>query len=179
MSRSFSSLSKNYFCSRLSVCLILAQFWARLSLNSRELPEAISCEMRVEDFRVSFLVSHRSSKPPQHRAQTKNLPESSKLYMHQKAQWNVSQGFVSLSKTSADNVILQNFHIFSHDFSLFSTQLTLFRPKNSIGLKKDWIHVRKCQKFAKSSCRPMFSQQNKTLENIPLRKERGKSENFL
>ena len=40
-------------------------------------------------------------------------------------------------KTSADKMILQIFDIFSHDFSLFSTQLTLFRPKNSIGLKKD------------------------------------------
>ena len=40
-------------------------------------------------------------------------------------------------KTSADKMILQIFDIFSHDFSLFSTQLTLFRPRNSIGLKKD------------------------------------------
>ena len=62
-----------------------------------------------------------------------------------------------------------NFLTFSHMISVFfSTQLTLFRPKNSIGLKKDSIHVRKCQKFAKSSYRPMFSQQNKTLGNIPL-----------
>ena len=28
--------------------------------------------------------------------------------------------------------------------------------------------MRKCQKFVKSSCRPMFSQRNKTLQNIPL-----------
>ena len=35
-------------------------------------------------------------------------------------------------------------------------------------MKKDWNHVRKCQKFEKSSCRPMFSQRNKTLWNIPL-----------
>ena len=71
-------------------------------------------------------------------------------------------------KTSADKMILHIFDIFSHDFSHFSTQLTLFRPKNSIGLKKDWNHVRNCQKFAKSSCRPMFSQRNKTLQNLPL-----------
>ena len=76
--------------------------------------------------------------------------------------------FCFVVKRSADNMISQIFDIFSHDFSLFSTQLTLFRSKSSIGLKKDWIHVRKCQKFAKSSCRPMFSQQNKTLQNIPL-----------
>ena len=49
------------------------------------------------------------------------------------------------------------FLTFSHTNSVFfSTQLTLFRPKNSIGLKEDWIHVRKCQKFAKSSYRPRF-----------------------
>ena len=40
-------------------------------------------------------------------------------------------------KTSADKMILQIFDIFSHDFSPFSTQLTLIRPENSIGLKKD------------------------------------------
>ena len=39
-------------------------------------------------------------------------------------------------KTSADNVISQILDIFSHELGLFSTQLTLFRPKNSIGLKK-------------------------------------------
>ena len=60
------------------------------------------------------------------------------------------------------------FDIFLNDLSLFSTQFTLFRPKNSIGLKKDWSHVRKCQIFAKSFCRPMFSQRNKTWENISL-----------
>ena len=53
-------------------------------------------------------------------------------------------------------MISQIFDIFSHEFSLFSTQLTFFRPKNSIVSKKDTIHVRNCQKFAKSSCRPMF-----------------------
>ena len=79
------------------------------------------------------------------------------------AQWNVPQGFVLVVKTSADKMVLQILDIFSHDFSLFSTQLTLFRPQNSIGLKKGWIHVRKCQKFAKSSCRLIFSQRNKTL----------------
>ena len=79
--------------------------------------------------------------------------------------------FCFVAKTSADNVILQIFDIFSHDFSLFSTRLTLFRHKNSIGLKKDWIHVRKCQKCSKSSCRLMFSQRNKTLQKIPLCKE--------
>ena len=65
-------------------------------------------------------------------------------------------------------MILQIFDIFTNEFSLFSTQLTLYRLKNSIGLKKDWNHVRKCQKFAKSSCWPMFSQRNKILQNIPL-----------
>ena len=44
------------------------------------------------------------------------------------AQWNVSQGFVSLWKTSSDKMILQIFDIFSHKFGLLSTQLTLFRP---------------------------------------------------
>ena len=37
---------------------------------------------------------------------------------------NVSGGFVALCKTSVENVILQIFHIFTHDLSLFSTQLT-------------------------------------------------------
>ena len=76
--------------------------------------------------------------------------------------------FCFVEKRSTDNVIWQIFDIFSHEFSLFSTQLTLFRPKNSTGSKKDWIHVRKCQKLTKSRCRPMFSQRNKTLQNIPL-----------
>ena len=50
--------------------------------------------------------------------------------------------FCFVVKTSADKVIshiFDIFDIFSHDFSLFSTQLTLFRPKNSIGLKKTEI----------------------------------------
>ena len=76
--------------------------------------------------------------------------------------------FCFVVKTSADNVILQIFDKMTHDFSLFSTQLTLFRPKSSIGLKKDGIHVRKCQKFAKSHCRPTFLQRNKTSGNIRL-----------
>ena len=49
-----------------------------------------------------------------------------------KAQWNVSQGFVSLVKTSADKVIWQFFDIFSHDFSLFSTKLTYFGLKTQL-----------------------------------------------
>ena len=57
--------------------------------------------------------------------------------MAKNAQWNVSQGFVSLGITSADKMISRTFDIFSHEFCLFSTQLTLFRPKNSFGLKKD------------------------------------------
>ena len=44
---------------------------------------------------------------------------------------------ITLSKTSTDNVILQIFDIFSPDFSLFSTHLTFYRLKNSIGSKKD------------------------------------------
>ena len=76
--------------------------------------------------------------------------------------------FCFVVKTSADKMIWQIFDNFSHDFSLFSTQLTLFSPKNSIGVKKDWIHVRKGQKFANSRCRPTFSQRNKTSGNIPL-----------
>ena len=67
-----------------------------------------------------------------------------------------------LSSRAGAKLYAELFNEKSHDFSLFSTQLTLNRPKNSIGLKKDWIHVRKCQKFANSSCRPMFSQRIKT-----------------
>ena len=54
--------------------------------------------------------------------------------------------FCFVVKTSADNVILQIFDIFSHDFSLFSTQLTLFRPKNS-----NWFEQRlnSCEKMSK------------------------------
>ena len=36
--------------------------------------------------------------------------------------------FCFVVKTAADKLILQIFYIFSHDFCLFSTQLTLFRP---------------------------------------------------
>ena len=45
-------------------------------------------------------------------------------------------------------MILQIFDVFSHDFRLFSTQLTLFRPKNSIGLKK---RLSSCEKMSKNS----------------------------
>ena len=45
--------------------------------------------------------------------------------------------FCFVVKTLAYKMALQIFDIFSHDFCLFSTQLTLFWPKNSIGLKKD------------------------------------------
>ena len=51
-------------------------------------------------------------------------------------------------KTSTDKMILQIFYIFSHECSLFSTQLTLFRLKNSIGLKKTefmWENVKNLQ----------------------------------
>jgi len=41
--------------------------------------------------------------------------------------------FCFVVKRSADKMILQIFDIFSHDFSLFSTQMTLFGSKNSIG----------------------------------------------
>ena len=54
--------------------------------------------------------------------------------------------FCFVVKTSADKMILQIFDIFSHELCLLSTQLTLFRLKNSIGLKKDWIRVRKGEK---------------------------------
>ena len=47
---------------------------------------------------------------------------------------------------SADKMNWPIFDIFSHDFSLFSTQLTLFRPKNSIGLKK---RLKSCEKMSK------------------------------
>ena len=39
--------------------------------------------------------------------------------------------FCFVVKTSNDKLILQIFDIFSHDFSLFSTQLTLYKPKNA------------------------------------------------
>ena len=73
-----------------------------------------------------------------------------------------------LSSSAGAKFHAELFYKKSHDFSLFPTQLTLFRPKNSIGLKNNWIYVRKCQKFAKSRCRPTFSQWNKTSGNIPL-----------
>ena len=60
------------------------------------------------------------------------------------------------------------FDIFTNELSLFSTQLTLYRHSNSNELKKDSIHVWKCQKFAKSCCRPTFSQRSKTSNKIPL-----------
>ena len=47
-----------------------------------------------------------------------------------------------LSSRAGAKFYAELFYEKSHDFSLFSTQLTLFRPKNSIGLKKDSIHVR-------------------------------------
>ena len=40
----------------------------------------------------------------------------------------------------------------------FSTQLSSYALLKSIGLKRDSIHGWKCQKFAKSRCRPTFSQ---------------------
>ena len=43
-------------------------------------------------------------------------------------------------KTSADNVILQIFDIFTHELSLFSTKLSFYALIKSIGLKKDSIH---------------------------------------
>ena len=73
-----------------------------------------------------------------------------------------------LSSRAGAKFYAEHFYEKSHDFCLFSTQLTLFRPKDSIGLKKDWSHVRKCQKLAKSSFQLMFLQQNKTLRNISL-----------
>ncbi len=48
--------------------------------------------------------------------------------------------FCFIVKTSADNVILQIFNIFTNELSLFSTQLSLLRNKNSIELKNDSIH---------------------------------------
>ena len=70
--------------------------------------------------------------------------------------------FCFVVKTSADNVIWHIFDIFTKKLSLFSTQLSFYALRKSIGLKKDSIHVWKCQKFAKSRCRPMFLQQNTT-----------------
>ena len=50
----------------------------------------------------------------------------------------------------------------------FQTQLSFCAFIKSNELKKDSIHVWKCQKFAKSRCRPTFSKWNKTSGNIPL-----------
>ncbi len=75
--------------------------------------------------------------------------------------------FCFVVKTSTDKMIWQIFDIFSHEYSLFANQLRFWAQIKSIGLKKDRIHLRKCQKFAKYSCRPTFSQRNKTLGNIP------------
>ena len=78
------------------------------------------------------------------------------------AQWNVSWGFVSLWKRQPTTWFRKFFDIFSNKLSLISIQLTLLRHRNSIELKKDSIFWWKCQKFAKSRCRPTFSLRNKT-----------------
>ena len=57
--------------------------------------------------------------------------------------------FCFVVKTSADKMILQICDIFSYDFSLFSIQLTLFRPKNSIGFKKRQNSYEKMSKICK------------------------------
>ena len=71
--------------------------------------------------------------------------------------------FCFVVKMSADNVILQIFDIFSHEWSLFSTQLSFYAFIKSTELKKDSIHWWKCQKFAKSRYRPTFSQRKQNL----------------
>ena len=86
------------------------------------------------------------------------------VFLDSKRFWN----FCSWSHSGMFPSDIGNVWHFLTWFQYFSTQLTLFSPKSSIGLKKDWIHVRKCEKFPKSSCRSMFSHQNKTLGNIPL-----------
>ena len=73
--------------------------------------------------------------------------------------------FCVVVKSSAENMNLQIFDAFSHEFSLFSTFYCLWC---CIGLIKDWIHVRKHKKFAKSFRRPTFSQPHKNMPNIPL-----------
>ena len=65
----------------------------------------------------------------------------------QSAQWNVSQGCFHLWKRRPTTWFGKFLTFSSHDFSLFSTQLTLFRPKNSIGSKK-WLNS--CEKMSKS-----------------------------
>ena len=57
--------------------------------------------------------------------------------------------FCIVVKTSPDKMISQIFDIFSHEFGLFSTQLTLFRPKNSFGLQKSPNSCEKMSKFSK------------------------------
>ena len=64
---------------------------------------------------------------------------------------------------------LANFwHFLTWFQSFFQPNWLYLGLKASIGSKNDSIHVRKCQKLTKSSCRPMFSRRNKTLQNIPL-----------
>ena len=52
-------------------------------------------------------------------------------------------------KTSADKMILHIFDLFSHEFSLFSTQLTFLRPNNSIGFEKRLKSYEKISKICK------------------------------
>ena len=60
-------------------------------------------------------------------------------------------------------LILQIFDIILHDFSLFSTQLTLFRPKNSIGLKK---RLNSCEKMSKICKITLSADVFKTKQNL-------------
>ncbi len=82
-----------------------------------------------------------------------------------KAQWNVSQGVVSLWKHRPARWI--------SEFLTFPSIIqSLFKPIEFFGInkvklvEKNWNHVRKCQKFAKSSCQVMFSQPTKPWETF-------------
>ena len=80
------------------------------------------------------------------------------------ARWNVSQGFVSLWKCRPTKWFCK-FWTISHMNLVFFIQPIGFLGPNKVNrVEKDWNHVRKCQKFAKSLCRPRFSKRNKTLE---------------
>ena len=68
-----------------------------------------------------------------------------------KAQWNVILRFGFVVKTSADNVILQIFDIFSHELSLFSTQLSFYALTKSIRLIKRLNSLVKMWKICKIS----------------------------
>ena len=78
------------------------------------------------------------------------------------AQWNVFQGFVSMWKRRPTTWFCKFLTFSPINWVFLSIQLTFLRHRNSIELKKDSIHWWKCQKIAKSRCRPTFSKRNKT-----------------